>query len=362
MKKFSKFYSVLTAFLLCCLGCTPTYKESVTMSDARNVQEGRMGYEHYFVEPGFRFDRGERIEIVKPEVRLKEGTLSRGESQYYSHHLQEQLLKMLSGLGFDAVMSDGAGDNSKLPALILETYIVYVEFGSDVSRRHHGLIGVLLAAPIVHIEGAFYEVQGDERRKVMTFYEEGGNKGGTIINNLGGQELVLASFEKLVNKNLKALIEKINFSTGYSKFPIKEMGLAQDVDVYNVLLAMGANVQGKGDTFKLTDKKIEWYAQFENKNLSQSLMDRHFRAIWYRPDGSPYQDKNFSTATGNTLIAHNALKIDPNRSKEFVGKWRVKVYEDNNLMDDRTFTIEDAAISDSREKAMEAAVLAEEGK
>ena len=344
--------------IVCLFGCAPLYKDSTVMSGAGNIQEGKIGSEYFFIEPGFHFEQGKQIAVVLPSVQLKDEPLSRGESQYYAHSLQEKLLKMLSELGVKAVdAKDSKGDSN----LVLETSIVRLLIGDDPSRRSFGLMGALMYGPIVEIEGAFYEMKDNGRHKVFAFYERGSKSGGSFINNLNGQELALGAIDGIVNENLRNLMQKnTKFVTpGYSQYRIKEIGLARDVTVYNVLLKMGVNISGKGDTFNITDGQLQWFATFESEGLSQIMVNRHFRAVWYAPDGSVYQNQTFNVAQGNALVARNKLKLDPARGN-LVGKWQVKVYEDDQPMDDRFFKVVGNNIENPRTKAMETALLAQQ--
>ncbi len=193
-------------FPLILLGCiTPSYKNSITMSDVGdNVKERKAGAEYFFKEPNFNFNKQRPIAVALPEVRLTQGALSRGESHYYSKYFQESLIKMLTKSGF---LSVSAANHSNIPEIVLEAYITKLEVGSDIDRQKHGLIGPFLFSPTVEVEGAFYEKQSGKRRKVAAFFEHGGKSGGSFINNLSGQELVVGSLDQMVDR-LKKLIEE----------------------------------------------------------------------------------------------------------------------------------------------------------
>lgn len=355
MKNRSGIYFVLcVTSALSFWGCASTYESSITMSNlSSGVQQGRSIDEHFFIAPDFHFVQEKKIIIAPPQMKLPDGSLSRGEAQYYSQHIQEKLESMLSEIGFKVT----AESHSEDADLILETFVVKLLIGSDVSRQTSGLLGPFVFAPVVHVEGAFYELPNEKRRKVFAFYEEGGKPGGSFINNLSGQELVLASFDDMINKNLKEIIKKhLKYTKPeYSRYRITEVGLAKNIEVHSVLV--GTNIEGKGDVFQFSDGQLEWYAEFENKGFMQALEKRQFRAVWYAPDGSVHQDQKFSTAAGNALIARNILKLDLTR-KDLIGKWRVKVYEDEQPMDERFFTVLGDDAEDLRSKAMENALLA----
>ncbi|MBI4115137.1 MAG: M48 family metalloprotease [Candidatus Omnitrophica bacterium] len=92
-------------------------------------------------------------------------------------------------------------------------------------------------------------------------------------------------------------------------------------------------------TFAKDTAKIYWFA-FYNSVLSvgEAFKMPKYEIKWYAPDGSLYHRENFRARGGyGTSVAKlNLKKLDPAAR---IGRWRVRVFKQGKLFDDRYFRI-----------------------
>lgn len=200
-----KIHWMIVAIMLS--GCAVEHTAFQGMEEApKKIQAVR----EYAIKPGFSFETEYPVLVKAPRIADQDDFISRGEKKYYSEHLQKKLSEMFKDLGF--TLADPAGSRPG-PMLVFETTVLKIRFGDDSSRRHSGLVGALLSPPDVQVQIDVYLEEAGSQNKVAGFYETVHKFGGAFINNLSAQELVLASFDVVVDERLKPAIQKIQSAT-----------------------------------------------------------------------------------------------------------------------------------------------------
>ncbi len=102
---------------------------------------------------------------------------------------------------------------------------------------------------------------------------------------------------------------------------------------------LGLPVQ-PGDSFSISDEKVVAHVRFENM-----AVDCRLRWDWYSPDGRLYtsSDEFAIDATEDkfrrTVTAWHALAVKGDKASSLPGKWSVKIFVNNDLVDTQTFML-----------------------
>jgi len=98
--------------------------------------------------------------------------------------------------------------------------------------------------------------------------------------------------------------------------------------------AAGANV-----VFSDKTNEIYWFAQFGFKGSVLNNVSRTFRIKWYSPNGRLYHEAVFKSGLINETFIKTVLKLNPPLEDGLIGRWRVRVWKKDMLIDDRYFEI-----------------------
>lgn len=89
--------------------------------------------------------------------------------------------------------------------------------------------------------------------------------------------------------------------------------------------------------FSTHTRRIVWHADDED---NRPFYYRELRVEWYRPDGRLYhEDRRVNSNVGNTFRSGVSLKAEEAGSN--IGRWRVRVTHDKQVVDERYFLIND---------------------
>jgi len=125
----------------------------------------------------------------------------------------------------------------------------------------------------------------------------------------------------------------------YAEFGVKQMGLAKKVT--NLLIAK--TVAGENKVFPLKQGRVEWYAQYDyttkNSLLAFVKTHRKYHVQWFSPNGRLYSEKDFLQSQVRVEFAKTVLEWDVELGDYLVGEWLVRVFENGQLLDERSFEI-----------------------
>jgi len=118
---------------------------------------------------------------------------------------------------------------------------------------------------------------------------------------------------------------------------IKESGINEDCGLV-VFLGI-PQPKGKKDFFSKSDKQVTWWATFQPATFGFiRTAPPSFTARWYAPNGHLYWEDSFAGDIG-LLFAKNSLPIAETPAETFPGRWRVQIYYEGRLIDEKEFLI-----------------------
>ena len=85
--------------------------------------------------------------------------------------------------------------------------------------------------------------------------------------------------------------------------------------------------------------EIIWYAFFGVRGGFKNNFSRRYHVQWYAPDGTLYLEEDFKAGFINETVAKTSLRLNLPLKDSFIGRWRVRVWKKNTLLDDRYFEI-----------------------
>ena len=118
---------------------------------------------------------------------------------------------------------------------------------------------------------------------------------------------------------------------------IQECGLSTKVKqawTFDHVKTAGTNL-----IFPRTTKEIFWYAQFTLKGGAKNNISRSYRIEWINPQGQVHASENFKSSLWNEMFIKKSLQLDVPAKEELIGRWRVRVWKRQTLIDDRYFEI-----------------------
>jgi hypothetical protein len=125
----------------------------------------------------------------------------------------------------------------------------------------------------------------------------------------------------------------------YAEFGIQDMGLAKKV----TNLWVAKKVSGEQRIFPLSQGRTDWFVQYSQWSSGSwkalALQHRRYRAYWYAPNGRLFSEQDFIQSKVRAEFAKTTLQWDPALGNFLVGKWLVRIFQDGQLLDERTFEI-----------------------
>lgn len=93
------------------------------------------------------------------------------------------------------------------------------------------------------------------------------------------------------------------------------------------------------NVFPDTTREIFWFAQFGIAGSFKNNFVRSFRIAWHAPDGSVHREQKFKSSLINETFVKTSLKLPQPLPDHLIGRWRVRVWKKDTLIDDRVFEI-----------------------
>lgn len=118
---------------------------------------------------------------------------------------------------------------------------------------------------------------------------------------------------------------------------IKECGLSTSVKQKWTF----TDVKTKGNllVFPDTTPEIFWFAQFGLRGSAQNNISRSYHIQWIRPDGKVHHEEQFKSSLWNETFIKKSIEFKVPIQRFLLGRWRVRVWKKNQLIDDRYFEI-----------------------
>ena len=101
------------------------------------------------------------------------------------------------------------------------------------------------------------------------------------------------------------------------------------------------DVKTKGNNlvFTANAREIIWFAQFNIQGMMKNDISRKYRIQWISPDGKIYREEKFKSSLWNESFIKRSIKFNSTIEKPYIGRWRVRVWKKDSLIDDRFFEI-----------------------
>lgn len=130
----------------------------------------------------------------------------------------------------------------------------------------------------------------------------------------------------------------LSASTSFKRWGgVRESGVSEDCGY--VPLPPIPSPKGKKSFFTKTDAKVTWWATFQPAAFGFIRpQPPGFIARWYAPNGTMYWEESFAGDIGSHF-AKNSLPIAGTPAETFPGRWRVQIYYEGRLIDEKEFII-----------------------
>lgn len=177
-------------------------------------------------------------------------------------------------------------------------------------------------------------LEEQSKKQVALLKEEAKKRAESLVNDEGRSAKEQADFETALMEAKEAARDY-----RYAEFGIQEMGLAKKVT--NLLLSQ--KVSGKQMIFPLSQKNLDWYVVYRLSSVQNfkalGMMYRHYRAYWYTPNGKLYSEQDFVQSQYRSNFAKTTLEWDASLGDILIGKWLVRIFQEGQLIDERTFDV-----------------------
>jgi len=122
----------------------------------------------------------------------------------------------------------------------------------------------------------------------------------------------------------------------YRILKIKRVGVARSVETKD--RGYQPNPIGMSDVFPVSVQRIGWFAEFTYGGQLKNAFSKNFEVEWFSPDGKLYRSESFSVEN-HAWYTWTSVWLDPALGSLAIGKWRVRVWKKEQLVDDRVFEI-----------------------
>ncbi len=125
-----------------------------------------------------------------------------------------------------------------------------------------------------------------------------------------------------------------------TEYGFKEAGLARSAKT--LLFAYKVKTEGAGLIFPDTVSEIVWYGLIDVQKYYYQVIKPTYYIQWFKPDGTLVRDKTlrpFTPSCPTDGFYVDELSFKKISSDERVGRWRVRVFRKDRLVDDRYFKI-----------------------
>ena len=93
------------------------------------------------------------------------------------------------------------------------------------------------------------------------------------------------------------------------------------------------------NVFPDTVTQIIWFAQFSIAGSLKNDVSRSYRIQWISPDQTLFRENRFKAGFWNETFAKTTLKLEQPLPRNLIGRWRVRGWKKETLIDDRYFEI-----------------------
>lgn len=100
-----------------------------------------------------------------------------------------------------------------------------------------------------------------------------------------------------------------------------------------------AKTSGANVVYPSTISELFWFAQFSIAGSARNNFSRGMHIQWIQPDGKIYRKEDFKVGFWNETFAKTSLKLSQPLPTDLIGRWRVRVWKGEQLVDDRFFEI-----------------------
>ncbi len=121
--------------------------------------------------------------------------------------------------------------------------------------------------------------------------------------------------------------------TGCSTPKVMKANLTDDAHYY----WLGSSSSNAKTIFNPTDEKVCLHVVFKP---NFAFTPPTFTVEWIQPDNKVYLSKPVSTKYGSNQVLITELPIKDNEPSRLPGRWRVKLYRDENVLVNFPFTID----------------------
>ncbi len=118
---------------------------------------------------------------------------------------------------------------------------------------------------------------------------------------------------------------------------LAEYGLAQKVSMAGA--SIGAKAQHSAVVFPQSIDKIFWYGVFDMGGMAANQIPRTFWIEWYSPDGELFLRNKFKANIFFEGFMKTPLELRQPLDESLIGRWRLRVWHKDILVDDRYFEI-----------------------
>lgn len=120
---------------------------------------------------------------------------------------------------------------------------------------------------------------------------------------------------------------------------IAQWGVAQDVKTNWDPNKFGLKTKGEQLQFPRTIKQLYWYASFSMEGMLKHQVPKAYNIEWVQPDGKIFQKNSFKSSFWNETYLKTKINLPQPIAENLIGRWRVRVWSKNHLIDDRYFEI-----------------------
>lgn len=120
---------------------------------------------------------------------------------------------------------------------------------------------------------------------------------------------------------------------------IAQWGVAREAKVSWNPNTLGIKAQGAQLLFPSTISCLYWYATLSPEGMMKHQMPKGYTIEWYQPSGSLFKQNKFKSSFWNESYLRTKVEFPKPLPETLIGRWRVRVSNDTQLIDDRYFEI-----------------------
>lgn len=118
---------------------------------------------------------------------------------------------------------------------------------------------------------------------------------------------------------------------------IVQYGLAKKVS--RLLPGAHANTDGQAVVFSSATPELYWFAVLGIKGTFQNQIPKKYLIRWFSPNGEVYFEDTFKASILFEGYMKTKLELPQPLDPSLIGRWRLRVWQADTLIDDRYFEI-----------------------